>query len=416
MSEQPIAEEAKNVTSGEEAEKIVNLGNIMVNNPFPEFYEGRSSLPLFSTKQDIPKEAIWYALLLKHGAFSENRLRKIGDFFSSEVVRLGIRQVHDQLIHSSVDPKNRWLTSTIIYPLVEKLLTEPYGEYQEVFNRWKDDWSQRPDSVKLKMALSLYFTMLSWQSLDVQREHCPGIPSLREQPVQISEAEFLAGIFEKVTAESNDKQLVAEADKRNRLFVEQIEKGERKFTIEDLYHKTDIDSLPRVIQDGLLSTECTSFTSDWMGEAGYATSFFAFRGNPDSFSQVLNGLKSGEKTYKHLAKPVYLAFLDPLSSVNPEFVLYPPDSFFSRTREKSNKIASRYIGGYDADSKDPNKTVAYVLIGVPSTAISFVVFNEDQQEEYASLANDYPFYIPAYSYEGKLLYSPAKYDTAKSKG
>lgn len=411
MSEQEIPE-TSGVTSIEEAERIVNLGGIMINNPLHTEADQNPSAPLFSIKQQIGKENFWWLLLQKHKAIPKASLEQIGSLLATQKIQADIRRVHDKILGTTVHPINDWFTSAMIYPLMDRLITTPADSSQEVFEEWRDNWLSGVDPEKFSMAMSLYFQILSFLPIEAQKEL---IANIQNQPIQATEAEILAGLFEKVYGENYDITRIQQADIRNRKFIDKVAQGNTHFTSSDLFHTTDLTTLPLIIDKGLLATECTSLTMDWAREAAFAISFWTFKQPPNSLDALGERLKKGPETYRRPSQRIHLAFLNPQAATDTEYILYPPDSFWLNRATRKNNVAGRYIGGYDgSDSDFPNKAPAYVLIGLPSTAVSFVVLDEKLQGEYAAKAKDFPFYIPAYSYEGKLIYTPQEYDAAKT--
>ncbi len=412
MNEQHETPNTNEVTSYEEAEKIVKLRDITVNNPLEHSKRQHPTFPLFNSKQAINTDSLWWLLLKKHGVLDKNKLQQIHTLLDDQTIRADIHRVHDQILGTTVNPTNGWFTSAMMFPLLENLLTTPPKSSQEEFNRWRDDWMLGVDPSKFRMAISLQFQLLSQWPLENQREW---IANLGDKPVNPDEAEMLAGIFEKMYGQNYDVDEIRAADRRNRALVEASANRNTTFTPQDLFHTTDLTTLPLVIDKGLLATECTSLTTDWMREANFAVSFFSFKQAPNSLTELGEGLKKGgHETYRQHPQRIHLAFLNPQAFTDPEYILYPPHSYWPY-RHNRTTIAGRYIGGYDGyDSEFPNKAPSYVLIGMPSTALSFTVLDEMLQQDYAAVAKDSPFYLPAYSYEGKLLYTPEEYDAAKT--
>lgn len=393
----------------EEAEKIVNLGEIIINNPLPESRVSHPVIPLFNNIQVIGRENLWWLIFQRNSAIPKTQLGYIAQFLKDPRIQEDIKKAHEKIIGTTANEKHIWLTSAMLYPLVESLLTSPQDTFEEKFERWKNNWLSGVDPEKLQMALSLFFQILSALPKGDQEKF---IPNAGSQLVQPNEADLLAGIFAKVTVETNDLEEIRTAGRRNRELVGRTEKGQLQFSAEDLYHTTDLSTISLIMDKGLLSPECISLTLDGFGEASFAVSFHNFQSPPQNIAELGNFLKKGQETTKVLSQKVHLAFLNPQSRVNQEFILYPPDSFWLNRADRKNTVAGRYIGGYDASSHEfPDKTIAYVLIGMPSTALSFVVLDGKLKEGYASIAKTFPFYIPAYSYEGRLLYSPEDYNS-----
>lgn len=411
--DEPTPETRGQILSPNQAEAIVGLGNIKVN--YRNEYDGQNipEMPLFNPRQAIQKGQLWGMLINDHPKTSEKTLQDIASFLQQPEVVAGIGDTHSRLIRGTEGSMSRiWLTSTMLYPLLDKLLTASSDTYPDVFSQWKKEWEGGADPEKFKMATSLLFKLLSKAPKDIQEYY---IPLLRDVPVQPDEAEFLAGVYEKVYGDINDPEMIKEADRKNRGLVDKIAKGELQFTSKDLFHTTDLSTLPLIENNGILSTECTSLTMDGFRESTFGVSFHMFSKPPGNMATLGYQFQTEHDTVRVIKQKAHLAFLNPSAATQEDFILYPPDSFWMDKEQRSNKIAGRYIAGYDASSKEfPNKSIAYVLIGLPPKALSFVVIDEKLKEEYATVASSLPFYTPAYSYEGSLLYTPEDYDKGKS--
>lgn len=388
------------------AEEIVRLGDIQINNFHGE--EARQKHPLFplfgSALHPIKPSHFWGFLLWENKGISREQLDQVGHFFQEPEVQDGIRVVHDGLM-TGIDKQlvgGGGYSNLMLYPLVKELASRPPETFNEIFSNWREDWLKGVDPEKFRMAFTILFTYLSMWSTEAQERF---IPFLNGQPVQASEADFLTGIFERVYVDTNDAEKIQEADRRGR------ELGLPPFSKEDIYHTADLPTLPQIIKKGLLANECLSLSSDGYNEANFAVSFHNFKEPPATVAELGTELKTGRDTMRTIAKKIHLAFLHPQEKVPPHCILYPPESFWLNRQSRTNNVAGRYIAGYDSDGSEfKNKTIAYVLIGMPSTATSFVMLDGNDREEYAKIAKDLPFYIPAYSYEGELIYKPEQYD------
>lgn len=407
MSVNSVDQEANLPLTPEVAEEIVRLGEIQVNNPMSQTRENHPLVPLFGQRQAINTRQLWGVLLYENHEVSREQLNEIGQFFRDPETEEGVRNVHRQL--TAGDEKHLtggiWFTGFILYPLIKDLVSTPSSSFRETFSSWRNDWSQGIDPEKFRMAFTILFRLLAHAPKETQEWY---IPNIGDQPLQESEAEFLTGIFEQVYVGINDVDKIAEADRRGRKLSEPV------FSADDIYHTTDLSTLPQIITKGLLATECTSLTQDGFREASFAVSFHNFKEPPTTLADLGEQLKKERGLLRAFDHKIHLAFLNPKKAVDPGFILYPPESFWFNRATRKNNVAGRYIGGFDSDGSDfGNQTIAYVLIGMPSTSTTFVMLDDNDKEEYAKVARGLPFYIPAYSYEGTLIYTSEQYDKEK---
>lgn len=396
------------VSSIDEANKILPLEEIRINFQTASG-ERHTDWSLFHKRQNVGVRQFWWLLGNEFGPFSKTRLIQIREFLKKSDIQKGIKSAHD-LVTTGVEKSmsRTMFTSLMLYPLFQHFLKRPPEQFGEVFSQWENNWSSGVDPEKFHSVFSPFFRLLSRSSKETQEDF---LAVLGDKPVQESEVDFLAGIFEKVYGEINDVDKITAADRRNRALTEDTTKKGIALSSEDLYHTTDLSTLPSIISKGLLATECTSLTQDGFREATFGVSMHTFKSPPKSLAELGDELTSGQDTIIQILDKVHLAFLNPQSLTEPEFMLYPPDSFWFDRAERKNLVAGRYIAGYDSRAGDfQNKTIAYTLIGLPSPGISFVMLDEKLAEPYAKLAKTFPFYLPAYSYKGQLLYTAEQYD------
>lgn len=410
MGEPVGTTELRTIQTPDQAEAILPLETIKINtqNTAGEVID----TPLFHRKQMINKKQFWALLINKHGPLPTDRISNIASFLQHDDVQHDIRETHDKIAVglTSIQEFRAWLTNLMVYPLFNDLLTSNTDSFQEKFDQWKETWKDGVTPEKFREHFAIHFRLLGRAPKNVQEWY---VPHTKDQPIQEGEADFLAGLFERTIGLTHDPEVIGNADKRNRDLVQEAEKNGIVITPKDLFHTTDLATTPLIVDKGILATECVSLTQDGYHESTFSVSFHTFRNGKTDLKALGENLRNGPDTHRNPEKRVHLAFLNPSETINDEHIIYPPHSFYT-TIEQSDKIAARYIGGYDGgESLFPDKAPAYALIGMPSTALSFAVIDEKLKSDYAATAQRFPFYVPAFSYEGKLLYTPNEYYQTK---
>lgn len=395
------------INNEEEAGKILHLDKIKINNPIDWAKENLPIIPLFNEKQGIIQENFLWLLLSKQGGLGRDRLRQVDLFFDEPVVQEGVRVVHDKIVGNN--PNGVWYTNTMLYPLVKKLLISERLAYLDIFKEWKDDWFKGVDPEKFRMAMRCFFKVAGLWSSGLSNV----VGDLGDKPLDENEANFLADVFKEVVRDSNDAEKIEIANKKNRDFNQKVQSSDINFGPKDLFHTTNIETLPSIGENGLLSKECQSLTNDMYAEDTFAVSAWTFIQGVPTFIDLCSNLKKGGDTTKEIKKRIHIGIINP--QLNEDRVLYPPESLWESQRENpTTKIAARYISGYPGSQSDfKKKAPAFILIGAPSTQITFCVLDESLKTEYVEKAKKIPFYIPGYSYEGKLLFTPEEYDAVR---
>jgi hypothetical protein len=169
-----------------------------------------------------------------------------------------------------------------------------------------------------------------------------------------------------------------------------------------------------------LSLEASALATDGGNEAHFGVSFWSYNKQPpNSIADFAKDIRQGLDTYRVIDDKVHLVSLSPLEYVDSSCVLYPPYSHreyrMDNKLDKAVNIANKYIEGADTGyNPEEKRLVAYVLMGLPSPALSLVVLDKKLADSYGEKAVNFPFYLPAYSYEGELLFTPEDYDGLRS--
>jgi len=381
------------ITDPKDASDIAKLTEkIMIKTP----YGGEAPYVSIFFNQYVSEPKMW-ATILKKGPLEKERLETIGALFDDNKVIEDIREV-DQAMKDVVPrpPRGQNIVlfsfqSLVVEFLVNKLLDSSQENWGNVISEWKKEWSSTMNPNKFEKVMRAV--------------------GYRDQAV-----DFLTALFQNMENKNSNPLLIKEADVKNR----ELASEEIQFSREALCHNTSLATLPKIIDRGLLSLEAAALARDGGNEAHFGVSFWAYNNNPpDSITDFAKDIRQGLDTYRAIDDKVHLVFLNPLQYIDSSCVLYPPYSH--RTYRMDNKldkpvnIANKYMEGADTDyDPEERRLAAYTLMGLPSPALSLVVLDKKLADSYKEKAGNFPFYLPAYSYEGELLFTPKDYDRLRS--
>lgn len=412
MDEQNIGEPGL-VNSGSEAKEIANLTEGVTIKSISSQDEG-SDISFFS-KQTVSEVNLWIYLLINKGLQPKEKIEDIGEFLREGEALTSIRSVQERMTQNAggkggYTMLGNFYRSTMLYPLLEKLVSDPKDSWGKDLQEWQDEWSKPMDPSKFRMAMKIVFTVLSHSRPERQEDY---LARLRGIAITPQEADFLADIFKEVYDKSKNPNEAEKTDRENRKIVEDVRSGDIEIPQDGLFHTTSMENLGSIIKDGILCPEAQALSRDF-GEATFSASFHTYNHPPKTFIDLTQDLSQGRDTTRNIGKRVHLASFHPSAHTSEDYLLLPPDSFWLY-KDTKDTAASRYIKGYDGSPEDfPDRSIGYALIGLPSTALNFVILDEALKEEYAEVARKFPFYIPAYSYSGGLIFTPQEYDTLRT--
>ena len=164
-----------------------------------------------------------------------------------------------------------------------------------------------------------------------------------------------------------------------------------------------------IVHNGLLCSELSRLSFDASMETIFLTDFWNFDLKTNDFTKVISEFKRG--TGLRNETQITLVLLNSSTrTIPPNEILYE-----NEIHGETNKFAKVFVNvdGLKQYPIGETQKHAVVLIGASSTNINFVFINEEIKNKYKEIAKKLPFYIPAFSKKGELLFTYEEYKKSK---
>jgi hypothetical protein len=299
----------------------------------------------------------------------------------------------------------QFIRGFLIYSfLIDMLRSKP--EYylktvQIFFLKWTRmrDYNSAPEIVDILME-----SFASWD-FEAQKNYVPGLT----KPLTERDVYRMYARTKEIVLEPKNMRLRKKTNSYNKKLVEMIISKQFTFTKKDLYHQSDLSRFKFIVHNGLLCSELSRLSFDASMETIFLTDFWNFDLKTNDFTKVISEFKRG--TGLRNETQITLVLLNSSTrTIPPNEILYE-----NEIHGETNKFAKVFVNvdGLKQYPIGETQKHAVVLIGASSTNINFVFINEEIKNKYKEIAKKLPFYIPAFSKKGELLFTYEEYKKSK---